>query len=104
MTNQFESDINIENRETPENIEYSPNGKLLAVIYKEKICMFDTENANLKWEKELKSVDRIQFSPLSTFFVTLQRNVPQDAENMVVWKSEDGTKVCGFTVSSSDFW
>jgi uncharacterized protein with WD repeat len=76
-----------------EGVIFSPNGQYFAIIYKDKVSVYDATTQDCKQVKcisgeEGASLSNVQFSPLNTFFVTLGKYSPHKTTtgNLVVWK------------------
>eukprot|EP01080_Neovahlkampfia_damariscottae_P000813 gene813-9063_t len=85
----------------PDVIQYSPDGNSIVLVFKEKIQIYKNTNENkLECVLEIfeKGVEMIQFSPLSTYLVTIRDFIEEKDEkegegNLIVWKLSDGTAV-----------
>jgi translation initiation factor 2A len=77
-------------------VEYSPDGKFIIVIYKDKVTLL-SEKHELVWESKESGVDRFQFSPKSNFFVSERKFIDGDEKegngNIVIWTVKDATAV-----------
>jgi uncharacterized protein with WD repeat len=94
-------------------IEYSPSGDYIVTVYKEKLQIFSTisdKTHDKLFEINEKGIDRIQFSPLGTYLVTIRDFDEKTDEvegegNLVVWKLEDGKPILKIQSKTiSDKW
>jgi uncharacterized protein with WD repeat len=74
------------------SIMYSPNGKLLSVLNKESVDFYDTFKKELIFSIEIKSIENIQFSPKSSYFITLEKyNENEEKGNLKIFSLNENS-------------